>query len=167
MVSRSGASTCEHRGDRSGETVGKSSVESRPVDTLYYDGQCPLCASEIKALAEVRGTSLSLVDIHQQAASGSIAGDGGERGDAGTDGEHDPGVDDLLRTLHLQRADGTWLTGADANVAAWEGTRRGRMLRVLRWPILRPLVDLGYRIWALWRYRRLYGRQFKAERHAP
>lgn len=153
--------------------------DSAARDTLYYDGQCPLCAAEIEALATARGDSLRLVDIHDRADDAAAhraetrncrdAMDAREPAatSAQAAARHAPSADDLLRTLHLQRADGTWLTGADANVAAWEDTRRGRLLRVLRWPLLRPFVDLGYRIWAFWRYRRLYGRQFDTERHAP
>lgn len=112
-------------------------------DTLYYDGRCPLCAAEIAQLRERRGDALQLVDIHavdSEATPNDL-----------------PAQDTLLRTLHLRRANGAWLTGADANVTAWEGTARGRLLRILRWPILRPVVDRVYHYWALWRYRRLYG----------
>jgi predicted DCC family thiol-disulfide oxidoreductase YuxK len=116
-------------------------------DTLYYDGQCSLCAAEIDSLRRERGAQLALVDIH------SLQTPVEER-------------DSLLRTLHLRRADGSWLRGADANVAAWEGTPKARLLGVLRWPFLRHVVDLGYRAWAAWRYRRLYGPQFSDEQHA-
>jgi predicted DCC family thiol-disulfide oxidoreductase YuxK len=117
------------------------------VDTLYYDGQCPLCAAEIDALRDTRGPGLALVDIHEVQPMDLHD----------TDGDSPPTHDELLRTLHLRRADGEWLKGADANVAAWEGTRRGRILRALRWPLLRPVVDRVYALWARWRYRRLYG----------
>ena len=111
------------------------------VDTLYYDGSCPLCAAEIDQLREARGEQLSLVDIHS--LRDSIDANATEA---------------LLRSLHLRRADGSWLTGADANVAAWEGTARWRWLRALRWPLLRHAVDGVYTLWAGWRYRRLYRR---------
>lgn len=111
------------------------------VDTLYYDGECPLCAGEIAQLRSARGDALRLVDIH-----------------ALEDPDPElPAADTLLRTLHLRRADGRWLRGADANVAAWEGTRQGRWLRALRWPLLRYPVDAVYALWAHWRYRRRYG----------
>jgi predicted DCC family thiol-disulfide oxidoreductase YuxK len=110
-------------------------------DTLYYDGQCPLCTAEITRLRAIRGNDLQVADIHDTPPSADA-----------------PDRETLLRTLHLRRADGSWLTGADANVAAWEGTRQGRWLRVLRWWPIRPLVDLVYAGWAAWRYRRLYGR---------
>lgn len=117
--------------------------EPLPVtcDTLYYDGQCPLCNAEIERLREVRGDALRVADIHESTPEGDA-----------------PDRETLLKTLHLRRADGSWLTGADANVAAWEGTRQGKWLRVLRWAPLRPLVDAVYALWASWRYRRLYGR---------
>lgn len=109
------------------------------VDTLYYDGRCSLCADEIEQLRRERGAALALVDIHA------------------ADSEPDlPERDTLLRTLHLRRRDGSWLRGADANVAAWEGTPRWRWLRPLRWPLLRHVVDAVYALWARWRYRRLY-----------
>jgi len=124
-------------------------------DTLYYDGQCPLCASEISKLREARSDDLRLVDIHDRAAL-PVANDTSA-----------PDKDRLLRTLHLQRADGSWLIGADANVAAWEGTSQQKLLRPLRWPLLRHVVDLGYSLWAKWRYWRLYGARFDEEKHAP
>ncbi len=129
-------------------TVESAGATPATSDTLYYDGQCSLCAAEIESLREERSDTLALVDIHTLKAPAS------ER-------------DALLRTLHLQRADGSWLTGADANVAAWQGTSKARFLQVLRWPLIRHGVDLVYRIWAAWRYRRLYGAQFTDEQHAP
>ncbi|WP_439102168.1 thiol-disulfide oxidoreductase DCC family protein [Congregibacter sp.] len=134
-------------------------------DTLFYDGQCPLCASEIAQLRKTRGDSLQIVDIHE-------LGDGqillqNSREASGPGEEVVPDKDQLLRVLHLRRADGVWLQSADANVAAWEGTRHGRMLSILRWPGVRHAVDLVYTLWARWRYRRLYGDQFDESRHAP
>lgn len=62
----------------------------------------------------------------------------------------------LLETLHLRR-DGQWLTGVDASVAAWQHTQWGPLWRWMRWPVIAPIMDWGYRHWARWRYRRLYG----------
>ena len=120
-------------------------------DTLFYDGRCPLCAGEIEQLRRARG-DLALVDIHSLPAH-SHSDDSAAAGAARA-----PSRDALLRTLHLRRGDGQWLRGADANVAAWSGTFRGRLLRVLRWPLLRHGVDAVYALWAAWRYRRLYGK---------
>lgn len=108
--------------------------------TLFYDGRCPLCMKEMAHLAELKTDQLQLADIH-----------------ALPDDEGLPERDTLLRTLHLRLPDGSLLTGADANVAAWSYTPRASWYRWLRWPLVRPLTDWVYRLWARWRYDRLYG----------
>jgi predicted DCC family thiol-disulfide oxidoreductase YuxK len=108
-------------------------------DTLYYDGQCPLCNREMAKLGQLCDANLQLRDIHSLTA-----------------GEDLPDRETLLRTLHLKTANGELLTGIDANVMAWQHTRLGPLWRWLRWPVIRPLADRVYRIWAERRYRRLY-----------
>ena len=112
------------------------------TDILYYDGRCSLCTREIARLERLRDESLALCDIYSLEEPENAGG---------------PDRDTLLRTLHLRTADGRWLTGADANVAAWRHTRYGWLWGWLRWPLLRRLVDPIYDYWAAWRYRRLYG----------
>ncbi len=104
-------------------------------DTLYYDGQCPLCVKEMDRLRRLKGPDLSLCDIHEL--------------------DDRPDRDTLLRVLHLER-DGEFLTGVDANVAAWQHTRFGWLWRWMTWPLLRPFVERAYDRWARWRYDRLY-----------
>lgn len=108
-------------------------------DTLYYDGQCPLCSKEMAKLGTMCGGGLELRDIHQLPASDAL-----------------PDRDTLLRTLHLRTADGRLLTGIDANVAAWQHTRLGPLWAWLRWPLIKPCADFCYNLWAERRYRRLY-----------
>lgn len=108
--------------------------------TLFYDGRCGLCAGEIRRLARSQQGTLALQDIHALEDEAGL-----------------PDHDVLLQTLHLRTADGQWLVGADANVAAWQHTRHGWLWRWLRWPLVRAIVDVVYRPWARWRYRRLYG----------
>lgn len=109
-------------------------------DTLHYDGRCPLCMREIRLLRRIAGPGLVLVDLHQV-----------------PDQQGHPTRLTKLTTLHLQTADGEWLTGVDASVRAWSHTRWGPLFRVLRWPVLGPLADAVYRFWARKRYQRLYG----------
>lgn len=141
-------------GDPAGDVPRRAADRARAVsghparDTLYYDGQCPLCRREIDRLRAARGAAIALVDIHGLGADAPI-----DR-------------DELLRSLHLRRADGQWLRGADANVSAWDGTAKARWLAALRWPLVRPLTDLGYRLWAAWRYRRRYGGAHHAARRS-
>lgn len=68
-----------------------------------------------------------------------------------------PDKDKLLRTLHYKNANGTLLTGLDANVAAWQHTARASRWRLLELPLIRPVARLCYALWARWRYWRLYG----------
>ena len=107
-------------------------------NTLYYDGQCPLCTREIAKLREV-SDGLELCDIHH------------------VDDQRLPDRDTLLRELHYRDADGSLLVGLDANVAAWQHTRWGWLWRVLQWPLVRPLAERAYARWARQRYQRLYG----------
>lgn len=104
-------------------------------DILYYDGQCPLCAKEMERLRALKDDHLELVDIHDLPA------------------EHNR--EELLRVLHLER-EGNYLTGIDANVAAWQHTRLGWIWRLLTLPVVRPVVTWFYDRWAQWRYNRLY-----------
>lgn len=159
--------------DLTATPANRESHNDAPVDTLFYDGQCSLCAREIEQLRSTRGSALKLVDIHDLETQSSDFGSGSG---SGSGNDFDPGVspqsgapdkDQLLRVLHLRRSDGTWLKSADANVAAWAGTPHGRALKLLRWPIIRHFVDVVYRVWAGWRYRRLYGNQFQEDIHAP
>lgn len=134
-------------------------------DTLYYDGACPLCNAEVKRLRDLADPRLQLVDVHQmvdlhETASGGAAERQPEEGApeqgraAGRAGL--PGRVELLRNLHYRRSDGTVLSGLDANVAAWQHTRLGPLWRWLRWPLIRPVADRLYGLWAEKRYRGLY-----------
>ena len=108
-------------------------------DTLYYDGACPLCRHEIQTLARLSRGNLILQDIHQ------------------LDSETDtPGKQALLDRLHLQTADGEWITGLDANIRAWQDTSLGRLWRVLAWPLVRRV---SYPAYEYWLRRRARGRQ--------
>jgi predicted DCC family thiol-disulfide oxidoreductase YuxK len=113
---------------------------SNPLETLYYDGQCPLCNAEMSRLGAYEPTQLKLVDIHQVE------------------------MDELtkhrmLKVLHLETADGTFKTGIEANIAAWEHTRWGFAWRWLRLPVIRWLGGIVYNAWAANRYSRLYGKK--------
>lgn len=110
---------------------------SEPNSKLYYDGQCPLCAVEMRHLDDLKQETLELVDIHSLELSA-------EEKTA------------RLLLLHYEQVDGTTLTGLDANVAAWQHTRWGWAFRWTRWPVIRQIADRVYRFWAEIRYRKLY-----------
>ncbi len=108
-------------------------------DTLFYDGNCPLCMREVRLLTRIADDGLLLTDLHD------VSEKPGE-----------PSSLEKLKNLHLRTADGEWLTGVDATVRAWSHTRWGFLFSLLRWPLLGPLADAAYRYWARKRYQRLY-----------
>lgn len=109
------------------------------MDTLFYDGICPLCLREIRALERLGDERLQLVDIHSY---GPASGE--------------PTRESMLLRLHLRTAEGRWLSGIDATVKAWSHTRWGFLFRPLRWPLLASLADWAYNYWARRRFDGLY-----------
>ncbi|WP_339339732.1 DUF393 domain-containing protein [uncultured Oceanicoccus sp.] len=110
-----------------------------PSKILYYDGQCPLCSAEMQKLKKHSNGQLQLQDIHLLQEESDL-----------------PNKQDLLTVLHLKNSDGEFLTGLDANIAAWQYTRFGFLLTWLRWPLIGSVADLVYNFWAKRRYQRLY-----------
>lgn len=100
--------------------------------TLYYDGDCPLCAREIAALRRRADPQrLQLVDI---AAPGfASAPDEPERAT-------------LQARLHARFADGQWVSGLDATYWSWRAAGFERLALLLRWHWLRRLLEPGYRL---------------------
>lgn len=109
-------------------------------DTLFYDGQCPLCAREIATLRKLQKGRLNFADIHQQTALDSL-----------------PEKELLLRRLHLMTWTGEWVTGLHANVRAWSHTPVGFMFKPLLWPGIFQVARKVYERWADRRYDRKYG----------
>jgi predicted DCC family thiol-disulfide oxidoreductase YuxK len=99
-------------------------------DTLYYDGSCPLCSAEIARLAKYADDRIELRDVHQL-------------------GENETTVarTELLARLHLQTADGEWITGLKANIRAWQYTPFGGLWRVLDWPLINRVSYPCYEFW--------------------
>jgi predicted DCC family thiol-disulfide oxidoreductase YuxK len=105
--------------------------------TVFYDGHCPLCVKEIRAMKRAdKENLLQLENIH--------ASDFSQRYP-----EVDPVEADKL--LHAIDHNGEWLTGLDVTVKAWQLVRRHRWLGVLRWPVIRPVADGCYRFFARYR----------------
>lgn len=107
--------------------------------TLYYDGSCPLCAREIRLLRRhADAQRLRLVDI--SAADFAAQPLGRSRAE-------------LENRLHARFADGRWVTGLDATLWSWRAAGLGRWATPLTWRPLRPLFELGYRLFCLIRPR--------------
>lgn len=100
--------------------------------TLYYDGSCPLCAREIRLLRQRADRQrLQLVDISQPGFQASALGLTQKT---------------LQDRLHAHFADGQWLTGLDATLWSWRAAGMGTWAAPLAWRPLRPLFELGYRL---------------------
>lgn len=113
-------------------------MSDKPQLTLFYDGHCPLCVKEIAALQRKNHDGrLQLENIHAESF-----------------GQRYPtlSVDKADRLLHGLTADGRWLTGLDVTVKAWQLVGQHRWLQVLRWPLIKPLADFAYRLFARYRH---------------
>ena len=113
---------------------------SDDTETLYYDGQCPLCNAEMVRLGAHEPVGLELLDIHQQEMDESIK-------------------QQMLKKLHLRTADGSFKFGLEANIAAWEHTRWGWAWQGLRLPVIGWIAGAMYEFWAERRYSRLYDKK--------
>ena len=109
-------------------------------DTLFYDGQCPLCAKEIRTLRKLQRGNLIFADIHEQR----------------DDSANLPSHEALLRRLHLMTWTGEWVIGLPANVRAWSHTPFGFLFKPLLWPGIFQIASRIYGKWADKRYERKY-----------
>lgn len=105
--------------------------------TLYFDGDCPLCAHEIKVLrARALPERLHFIDISDPAF------------DAQSLGFTRAHMESLL---HARFSDGTWVTGLDATLWSWRAAGLGLWAAPLSWRWARPLFNVGYRLFCRWR----------------
>lgn len=112
---------------------------SHNAHTVYYDGACPLCRSEMSALMrDNQAGLLHFVDI-------SLPGF-----DAAALGVTQAA---LMARLHVQRSDGSWLIGVPAVQAAYAATGHHRIAAVLARPAVARLARPAYDWLATHRYR--------------
>ena len=100
--------------------------------TLYFDGECPLCAREIKFLQKrAANDRLLFVDI----SSGTF-----DAKELGFTFGH------MQSSLHARFADGLWVTGLDATLWSWRAAGLGFWATPLTLSVFRPLLEFGYRL---------------------
>lgn len=105
--------------------------------TLYFDGECPLCAREIKILrARASPDRLHFVDISHPAFDAESV---------------DFTIAQMESSLHARFDDGAWVTGLDATLWSWRAAGLGIWAAPLSWRLTRPLFNLGYRLFCRWR----------------
>ena len=108
----------------------------RPLNTLYFDGQCPLCSREIKKLKERVKEPICFVDVHHAALP-----------------EEQRRI--FLKKLHLFK-DGKVKVGFEANLALWLATPYGWFFSVFKLPIIFHFCNMIYNIWAKYRFAARY-----------
>jgi len=122
-----------------GQIVQKDDV-SRPERTLIYDGECRLCVTAkagLERLGADRG--VRFVPYRSEEAACRLGAD------------YKPGRPDVA---FLVEPDGTVTRGLEAFLPLLPGLKGGRVwLALLRFPLVRPLAHLGYRLVARYRYR--------------
>ena len=100
--------------------------------TLYYDGDCPLCAREIAWLRRrADSAKLQLADIRANDFDSKALG---------------YSMAQLQNLLHARFADGQWVTGLDATYWSWTAAGHIWLARPLAWRWLRPALDDLYRL---------------------
>jgi predicted DCC family thiol-disulfide oxidoreductase YuxK len=109
-------------------------------DTLYYDGNCPICRKEIKLLKRLVGNNVDMADIHLLSDETSGI----------------PDKEALLKRLHLKQANGEWVIGLDATVYVWSKTPFGWLFKLLQLPLLNSITNAAYSRWAEKRYSKHY-----------
>lgn len=98
--------------------------------TVYFDGSCALCSTEIRYYSARAGDTLRFVDV---ADSKAAPGDDLPREAA-------------LRRLHVRQPDGTLESGARAFIAIWSQVPGWRWLaRLARLPGVAWLLERAYR----------------------
>ncbi len=105
----------------------------RPL-TLLYDASCPVCSLEMDHLrARSRDGALRFVDIaaldFDAAAFGCT-------------------LDALNAEIHGVWPDGSVIRGVPVLRLAYEAAGLGWLMRPTTWPLVQPLADAGYRVFA-------------------
>ncbi|MBT8446733.1 MAG: DUF393 domain-containing protein [Gammaproteobacteria bacterium] len=98
--------------------------------TIYYDGDCPICALEIRNLRRLDDDGrLDFVDVTAPAFDAASSGKTRE---------------ELLARMHARRADGSIETGMQVFRGAYERVGKGWMVRWTGWPGVRQVFDWLY-----------------------
>jgi len=114
--------------------------QAEPALTLLYDGACPLCLREVKGLKKrdqrgaIRFVDLNAPDYEPQRWGGISYRDG-------------------MARIHALRRDGTVLRDVAVFREAYRLVGLGWLYAPTAWPLIAPIVDRIYAIWASQRLR--------------
>ncbi|ASC70714.1 hypothetical protein XM38_016590 [Halomicronema hongdechloris C2206] len=128
------------------ESSCKGTVVSTPESPswqikLLYDGNCPLCMREVNFLRRRDGGRglVAFVDI--------AADDYCPEEHGGIDFET------AMGRIHAVRADGTVIKNVEVFRQVYDVLGLGWVYAATRWPLIGPVVDWLYGLWADWRLR--------------
>ncbi len=105
--------------------------------TVFYDGGCPLCVSEMRHLSRLDTEGkISLENIY--------AADFNQRF---------PHIDQQRadQILHGQLASGEVIYALDVTYTAWALVGKRHYVAVLRWPVIKQIANYSYRLFAKYR----------------
>ena len=106
---------------------------------VFYDGECPMCAWEINWLKRKdRSHRVNFIDI---------------AADTFNPAEYGRTQHQFMAEMHGRLADGTWTVGVETFRHLYGLLGLGWLLSWTRWPGLRTVADIGYRIFAANRIR--------------
>ncbi|KOP26502.1 thiol-disulfide oxidoreductase [Hapalosiphon sp. MRB220] len=126
---------------RSLDTQSHKSLESTPSwqIKLLYDGECPLCVREVNFLQK-RDAGRGLV------AFVDIADD-----DYNPDAHGGIDFETAMGRIHAVLPDGTVIKNVEVFRRVYETLGMGWVYAATKWPVIGPIVDKLYGIWADWR----------------
>ena len=113
-----------------------ASSTEKPSLTILFDGGCPLCVREVTFLRRKDGDRhrLGFVDIdaddYAPEAHGGIS------------------YREAMGRIHAVSSDGEVLRDVEVFRRAYQLIGLGWLYAPTRWPLLRPLADGAYRLWA-------------------
>lgn len=129
--------THPHTQDRTKPDTSPSTQQTYEL-VLFYDSECPLCAREMQHLKKKdHWHRIHLVAIQSDEM------------------EDYPAVERSAahQVLHGQLASGRVITGLDVTHKAWSLVGYGYATKILRVPLVRPVADRVYRLFARNRHR--------------
>jgi predicted DCC family thiol-disulfide oxidoreductase YuxK len=101
---------------------------------VFYDGDCPLCAREVRMLRRL--------DKRERIRFVDIAAKGFDRGSVGVTWEA------LMDRIHARLPDGTVVEGVEVFRRLYAAVGFGPIVALTRLPGVAQLLDLGYRWFA-------------------
>lgn len=113
--------------------------------TLLYDGGCPLCVREVRFLQR---RDRRLHGDHPRIACIDI-----DARDYEPAAHHNISYREAMGRIHAITADGAVLRDVAVFRQAYSLIGLGWVYAPTRWPLLGPLADRAYDLWARWRLR--------------